>query len=396
MAMKFFVQAECDRLNRMNRNVSNLTSFPETSFWARTRPGDFLITGGEQPERIRSVMSYVQTTLSVRSRPLLILDGTGGLEAPLIRLYTGRERAGLGTLRVYSPQYKGYDVFGGMSRHTVLQYLTAVTADRPRESEINPAYIEAVLEVVSSAASITMENIRALMTKSDSEILSIARMIGLTGRFIEILTDPGSSGKNFRSFYSNLEYAFSNIHCRDTAGGHNIFRDISTGGVIYINAQSMKTDWFYKYFSTVLDYISTSTYCVFDAVLYEITSSGKDGLLEHIRNAMQKTNETIGICCSNIAPLLQECPFIVDMPIHVLYTSGRSLLPAAISKSYDTYDYCFPKKVFRPGVFALPVADNWEIAMMKRDRIRPQDLNERGVYKLMKGHNGEEIALVSG
>ncbi len=394
MAMRFVVQAECDRMNRRNRNVSYRSSFPEDRFWRDIRTGDFLITGGEQMERSQAVLSYVRTILSSSKRTIIILDGTGGLESSLISMYSGTPKTGRGTLYVYSPTHKGYDVFGGMDPYTVLQFLTEVTARQPRGSEISPAYMEAVLAVVKTVTSLTMENIRKLLTKKDDEILQIARRAGIAQHYIDVLANPGSNGQNFRAFFPNLELVFSNIWSRNTAEGHNIVRDISAGGVIYINAQSKRPELFYKYFGIVLDYIGASQYSRFDTIFYEISLRSSYGLLEHIEGAMQRTNETIGICSGNIAPVVQQCPFVVDIPIHILYTRGGTMLPTAIVQKYGTYDFCFPKRVFRDGM--LPSLFNWEIGMAKRDRIMPQDMNEQGVSKLMKGHNGEEIVLVRG
>lgn len=394
MALRFIVQAECDRMNRRRRNVLHRSSFPEDSFWSGVRMGDFLISGGEQIEQSLAVLSYVRTTLRSSKRTIIILDGTGGLEHSLISMYSGTLKTGRGTLYVYSPAHKGYDVFGGLDLCTVLQFLTEVTARQPRGSEISPAYMEAVLEVVKSVTSLTMENIRKLLTRTDNEILQIAIRAGIEQHHIDILANPGSSGQSFRAFFPNLEIGFLNIWCRNTAEGHNIVRDLSAGGVIYINAQSKRPELFFKYFSIVLDYIGIAQYSKFDIIFYNNPLLNGYGLLEHIESAMQRTNETIGICSGNIAPVVQQCPFIVDIPIHIFYTKEGTMLPIAIVQKYGTYDFCFPKRVFRDGM--VPSLFNWEIGMAKRDRIMLQDMNEQRISKLMKGHNGEEIVLVQG
>lgn len=152
MALKFIVQAECDRLNRQSRQVEYLSAFSENKYWQRGQLGDFLITGGEQNERANAVISYAQESLRNSLKPVIILDGTGTLESSLISLYTANTRDNVantqGILRVYSPSYRGYDVFGSMNLYTALQFLTDATKDRPRGSEISPAYIEAFLSTL--------------------------------------------------------------------------------------------------------------------------------------------------------------------------------------------------------------------------------------------------------
>ena len=87
MAMRFVVQAECDRMNRRNRNVSYRSSFPEDRFWRDIRTGDFLITGGEQMERSQAVLSYVRTILSISKRTIIILR-----QGDFVRIFTDSQR----------------------------------------------------------------------------------------------------------------------------------------------------------------------------------------------------------------------------------------------------------------------------------------------------------------
>lgn len=392
MATRFAAQAECDRRNRQGRQVQITATFTQDRYWKRGQLGDFLVAGGGQEDWASVVISYTQESLRRSLRPVIILDGTGALERRLISLYnTG---SGTGRLLVYSPEYPGYDVFGSMNPYTALQYLTDATRDRPRGSEISPAYIDAFLNVVRHVVPITLNGMRQLADKKDEEIRQVAQNTGAEHRHVEILRNPGQNGQNFRTFLAELENAFSNIWNRDTAVGNNIFGDLGIGGVIYINAQSRHPALFNKYFSTVLDYISNSRYLLFDVILYGVTFCRDDGLLTHMEYAMRRPNETIGVCCSNIASLIHKYPFICDMPRHIIFTSSRSMAPVELLKRYGTYEYFFPKREYAPGLFPLPWENNWEIGFTQRDRVRPVDLNENHVGKIMKGYNGEEIALV--
>lgn len=394
MATRFAVQAECNHRNRQGRQVQITATFTQDRFWNRGQLGDFLVAGGGQEDWASAVTSYTQESLRRSLKPVIILDGTGALERRLISLYTTGSGSGRGTLRVYSPEYRGYDVFGNMNPYAALQYLTDATKDRPRESEISPAYIEAFLSVVRRVMPIALDGMRQLANKTDEEIRQVAQHTGVEYRHVEMLRNPGQNGRNFRTFLGELENAFSNVWNRNTAAGNNIFGDLGTGGIIYINAQSSRPALFNKYFSTVLDYISNSRYLSFDVILYGVTFCHDDGLLKHLEDATRRPNETIGVCCSNISSLIHQYPFICDMPRHIIFTSSRSMAPAELLRSYGPYDYFFPKREYAPGLFPLPWDNNWEIGFTQRDRVKITDLNENNVGKIMKGYNGEEIALV--
>lgn len=403
MALRAAVQAECDRNNQLYRQVRPIPNFSESQFWRNGQLGDFLITGGKQNEMASAVISFTQESIRRQLKPVIILDGTGTLEQDLIRLYTSntgnRSARTRGRLRVYSQSYRGYDVFGGMDSYIVLRFLQDATRNRPRGSEISPAYIEAFLETVSRAIPLSLEGMLQLAKRTDDEISRIALRIGIAQRFIEVLNAPDQDSRNFRSFLAEMRNAFSNIWAKGIVAGNNITADTERGGIIYINAQSSNPALFNKYFSTVLDHISNSRYMLFDVVLYGVTLHQNDGLLDHVENAMRRSNETVGICYSNMASLIHQYPFICNMPRQIVYASNINMVPSELLSSYGSYPFHFPKKSFQKGINLGILTFDWDIGITSKDRIAPPDFNEDHLYRrrirrIMKGHNGAEIVIV--
>ena len=392
MAMRMTVQAECNRMNRQNRHVTVRQSFPMDRFWGSGSNGDFLLAGGGPNDRVNDVISYVRVSMMKLAKPIIILDGTGILENHLINLYTQDPNPPHGQLRVYSSHYKGYDVFGGMNLFTILQYMKDVTAQRPRGSEISPVYIEAFLALVSRVTPITLERIRQLAARNDSDILRIARSVSLEERFINEFENPQDNASNFRSFLMELQAAFSHIWCRNTVSGHNISQDLSTPGVIYINAQSQNPFLLNRYLSRVLDTIITTQYTLYDLILFDLAVVENDGIMEHVQKAVRQSNETVGLCCNNIAPFIEQYPFLTQVPRHILYTSRGAMIPETLLAGYSDYDYHYPMRGFIRGL-TFSIFD-WQIAAIKIKRVRSQDLTNDRIVKLLKGYNGDEIALI--
>ena len=404
MALKEVVQLECNRQNRKFRQVKSISNFPESQFWSRGELGDFLIQG-EANEMAGAVISFAQESLYRSLKPVIILDGTGTLEASLINLYTDNDKTRnssliarrRGKLRVYSPSYRGYDVLGNMDLFVALQFMNNATINRPLGNQITLAYINAFLETVNSVMPLSLNGIRELSKKTDGEIASIAFHKGIAQRHIATLRNPGQNGQNFRSFIAEMINAFSRIWNKEA--GDNITTDINKGGIIYLNAQSPNPELFNKYFSTVLEYYSNTQHRLLDVILYGVTVNNNDGLLTHVKNAMKRSNETIGICYYNLEDLIRDYPFICGMPRQIIYASHGTRVPSELLKSYESYPFHYPKKVFSPGPNTGFFNFDWVIETMTKDRICLADLNgdhinKRPIRRIMKGYNGEEIAIV--
>jgi len=388
LALRFFVQLECNNHNRRESQVTLRDTFPSDEYWTLARSGDFLITGG-WPEELRDeFLSYCRVSDNYDFRPIIVFDGTGALEEPLIKLSAeGMNK----TLRVYSPDYPGYDLFFGMGYDKTFRFMESATAGRPRGSEINPAYIHSFLSVLESTSGIRQKTIRMLAEKKDDDIFYIARNSGIGESWLDPLKNPGSSGQNFRAFIEEMDFAFRKIHNRNTADNNNISRDIRSNNIIYINAQSRDPGLFNRYFSVVLDSL-TENNSMFNVVFYEVNTRYNDGLIDHINRGIQRSDETIGICCGTVEPLLDRI-HLAQFPRQVIYTRNGTYA-SQLLESYGEYEHWLPVRRYGNGLIP-PLIGGWEVGKDKRPVVRQTNLTEPyRIQKIVKGYRGQGISLV--
>lgn len=364
-------------------------------YWARASFNNFLINGGSESERSYLLCEAVTTIHQNFDGPIIVLNGSMGFEAELIRRVQNAE---IGHLFVASARTKGYDLFSGMSWSEVkavffeLGQLYGLTN---LMQVMN--YTEAFLKILTTQYRPTLHAITAFAKRSDEEIRAIGRSQHVAESVIQSITGNFDAGAAFRQLVSILITTFDNIQYADETG-YSLFNLSQQQAVHCITPYSQQRD----VVDAVLSYELNSLIArgiTFVLILNDYPIRQGDKLFLDIQTMRDTGSTRVGICTANAAALAEGL-LMRNFP-SILLLNTASIAPQDLEnilKCFGTY-----KKQFVAGgvhadkrlidIIGLGAPEKHS-AHQDNLRVELYDMNRYSVAAC--GHDGLYVGLYPG